>query len=368
MTHNVFDLLCLSSVPRIGPLKLRALIAHFKDPSDVLRASPRELAKVPGIDRKLASAIAHHRTGKAFAREQLQRLNRAGARIVTLWDHEYPDLLRKIYDPPAILYVRGQLDPSDRYAVAVVGTRTPSAYGQRVTQLFCTELIRQGICVVSGLARGIDTIAHGATLKGNGRTIAVIGSGLDIPYPPENRGLLEAVTTHGAVISEFPMGTKPDAPNFPRRNRIISGLALATIVMESAEDGGAMITASTALDQNREVFAVPGSVLEKRSAGPHKLIREGRAMLAGSVEDILGELRVQLKPVLKETRPPEPPLELTLFERRILDALGETPVHIDDISEATGLSTADALVTLLALEFKNLVRQRPGKFFEKAGG
>jgi DNA processing protein len=186
---------------------------------------------------------------------------------------------------------------------------------------------------------------------------------LDVPYPPENRKLLENIAEDGVVVSEFPMGAKPDASNFPKRNRIISGLALGTVVVESAEDGGAMITATTALDQDREVFAVPGNITEKRSAGPNKLIREGRAKLIQGVQDILEELKPGLKHILKKEREPEPAVEISIFERAILDVLGPEPTHIDSIAEQANTGTADALVNLLSLEFKGLVRQLPGKMF-----
>jgi len=362
---NVRDLLRLSSVPRIGPQKIRALVAHFLDPSEVLTASPRELIQVAGIDKKLASAIAHHKEGERFADEQLKRLNRTGGRILTIWEKEYPELLKKIYDPPALLFVLGDLQPADRHAIAVVGTRRPSTYGQQIAETLARDLAHLGLTIVSGLARGVDTIAHQTALKAGGRTLAVIGSGLDVPYPPENKSLLESIAEEGAVISEFPMGAKPDATNFPRRNRIISGLSLGTVVIESAEDGGAMITATTALDQDREVFAIPGNITEKRSEGPNKLIREGRAKLIQKVEDILDELRPELRHILKKEREPEPAVELTLFERRVLDVLSSEPVHIDSIAELAETSTSDALVNLLSLEFKGLVRQMPGKMFVK---
>jgi DNA processing protein len=354
---DVRDLLCLASVPRIGPQKIRALVAHFLDPSEVLQASPRELVRVAGIDKKLASAIAHHKEGERFAEEQLKRLNRAGGRIVTIWDKEYPELLKKIYDPPALLFVLGDVNAADRHAIAIVGTRRPSAYGQLIAESLSRDLAHLGLTIVSGLARGVDTIAHQAALKAGGRTLAVIGSGLDVPYPPENKSLLQSIAEESAVLSEFPMGAKPDATNFPRRNRIISGLSLGTVVVESAEDGGAMITATTALDQD--------NITENRSEGPNKLIREGRAKLVQRVEDILDELRPELRQILKREREPEPVVELTLFERRVLDALSSEPVHIDSIAELADTTTSDALVNLLSLEFKGLVRQMPGKMFVK---
>lgn len=357
------DLLHLVSVPGIGPLKVRALVSHFKDPAEVLKASPRELIRVPGIDRKLATNITHHRDGEAFADEQLRSVERAGARIITYWDKEYPELLKKIYDPPVLLFMRGAFTDADRSAVAVVGTRTPSPYGQLVTEKLSRELSALGITVVSGLARGIDTIAHDTALRHGGRTIAVIGSGIDVPYPSENRKLMERIARDGAVVSEFPMGTKPDAPNFPRRNRIISGLSVATVVVESALDGGAMITASTALDQDREVFAVPGPITEKRSTGPNVLIRDARAKLITSLEDILTELRPQLDLELDEK--PTPSIPLTDVEQKVYSLLSNNPLHVDIITEQSNLSTSDTLVTLLSLEFKGLVRQLPGKFFIK---
>lgn len=358
------DLLRLSTIPRVGHQKIRSLVSHFKTPEAVFAASPIELARIPGIDRTLASTIAHFTGGDDFADDQLRRLNRLGARIVTLWDRDYPDLLRKIYDPPAFLFLLGTLRAEDRHAMAIVGTRLPSAYGEATADKFSRELSKIGVTTISGLARGIDTIVHSVTLRVGGRTIAVIGSGLDIPYPPENRRLMERIGREGAVISEFPMGTTPDSQNFPRRNRIISGLSLGTLVVESAEDGGAMITASTALDQNREVFAVPGMISEKRTVGPHKLIKEGRAKLVQNVDDIVDELR-PLQSLSKRESPALPQPELTLFEQKVYDVLEVQPIHVDAIAEKADMSSSDVLVNLLSLEFKGMVKQLPGKMFVK---
>lgn len=362
---SVRDLLELASVQRIGPQKIRKLVAHFQTPTEVLRASPRDLIRVPGIEKKLASNIVHNKGGGRFADEQLRLVNRIGARIITIWDAEYPELLKKTYDPPAFLFVLGKFNARDKHSLAIVGTRAPSSYGQHVAETLARDFTQLGLTVVSGLARGIDTMAHAATLKAKGRTIAVIGSGLDVPYPPENRNLQELIANQGAVVSEFPMGAKPDATNFPRRNRIISGLSLGTIVVESGEDGGAMITASTALDQNREVFAIPGNITDKRSAGTNTLIREGRAKLVQRVEDILEELGPQLRHLQKKDGAPERTVDLTLFERKVFDKLSSEPIHIDELADLAETSTADALVSLLSLEFKGLVRQLPGKLFLK---
>ncbi len=219
-----------------------------------------------------------------------------------------------------------------------------------------------GLTVVSGLARGIDTAAHTAALKAGGRTLAVIGSGIDVIYPSENKRLAERISHKGAILSEYEMGAKPDAVNFPRRNRIISGLALGTLIVETTETGGAMITASTALDQNREVFAVPGPITENRSRGTNLLIKEGRAKLVEQVDDIVSELQTKLRPRLR-TEEKKIEIPLSLFEKRLFDCLGSGPLHIDAIAAQTGLATSDALVNLLSLEFKGIVKQLPGKMF-----
>ncbi len=359
---DIHSLLRLSSVPRIGPQKIRALVAYFETPENVFKATARELIAVPGIDKKLASNIFYYTGGNKFADDQLNRLNKIGGKIVSIWDKEYPDLLRNIYDPPAFLFVLGKFMELDSRSIALVGTRHPTSYGYFVAENMTRDLAKQSITIVSGLARGVDTIVHLTALKSGTRTIAVIGSGLDVPYPPENKKLLENIAEKGAVVSEFPMGIKPDASNFPRRNRIISGLTLGTVVIESTEDGGALITASTALDQDREVFAVPGNINEKRSAGSNKLIRDGRAKLITCVDDIFAEIRIQLRLSLDEPRH-KPVIELTSPERVIYNLLSSEPIHIDTLAEKADSSTSSVLVTLLSLEFKGMVCQLPGKMF-----
>jgi len=300
--YSVFDLLVLSQVPGIGANRLRGLVSHFGSTSSLMKAGLREIASVEGIGMRLASSVTRFLKGpgieeaKKYADLQLSKLNRVEGRILSFWDSRYPEGLKRIYDPPAIIFMKGEILKSDRIAVAVVGTRSPSRYGAEWAEKFSCELASLGITVVSGLARGIDTIAHKASLKSWGRTIAVIGSGLDVFYPPENRSLCELIRGSGAVISECEMGSKPDATNFPRRNRIISGLSLGTLVVESDLSGGAMITAGTSLDQNREVFALPGSLNSRHSRGCHALIKSGRAKLVETVQDITDELQAQIAP------------------------------------------------------------------------
>jgi len=370
---SVFDLLSLSQVPGIGSNRLRALVSHFGDTTSILNATIHEISSVDGFDKKLSSMIFHFIRGKQFedakrfADRQLSKINKMEVRVITYWDKNYPDLLKKIYDPPTFLFVDGEIKDLDKYSIAIVGTRTPSEYGIMMTEKFSEEFVKLDLTIVSGLARGIDTVAHSTALKCNGRTLAVIGSGLDIIYPPENKSLSRKISSCGAVISEYSMGTKPDAVNFPRRNRIISGMSLGTLIVETDIDGGAMITASTALDQNREVFAIPGNINSKRSRGCNSLIKEGRAKLVETIDDILNELSFKLKPILKATKQSEqkPLPEVTIFEKSILDVLSENPSHIDAITDATKLSTSDVLVNLLSLEFKGLVKQLPGKMFVK---
>lgn len=371
MDFDLRDLLTLTMIPGVGPNRLRALVSHFKDPALVADATTKQLVAVEGIERKTALCIVNYfrDSGPALAKReidtQLSRLNKVDGRVVTFWDAEYPSTLKKIYDPPPFLFVRGHFVDTDADSIAIVGTRNPSPYGTQMAERFSSELAQLGISIISGLARGIDTIAHGCALKAGGRTVAIIGSGIDVIYPPENKPLFEKIINHGCVASEFSMGAKPDAGNFPRRNRIISGMALATLIVETGIDGGAMITATTALDQNREIFAIPSAINDKRRSGTNLLIKESKAILVESVDDILTELGPRLKRVLKDRTQlrKAPPAELTLFERHLYETMGDDPLHIDLLAERAKLSTSDALVQLLSLEFKGLVRQMPGKFF-----
>ncbi|MEK9136859.1 MAG: DNA-processing protein DprA, partial [Bacteroidota bacterium] len=271
------------------------------------------------------------------------------------------------YDPPPFLFARGVFADEDSYSIAIVGTRNPSHYGVQMAEMFSAALSKLGLPIISGLARGIDTVAHSSSLKAGGRTLAVIGSGIDVIYPPENKQLFDRIIENGAVISEFLMGAKPDAGNFPRRNRTISGIALGTLIVETGVEGGAMITASTALDQNRATFAIPSAVTDKRKSGTNLLIKEGKAALTESVEDVIAELKPQLKRVLQlqEAGPKRPALDLSLFEQQLYDVLSDEPLHIDVIAERARLATSDALVHLLSMEFKGAVRQLRGKMFVK---
>lgn len=304
--------------------------------------------------------------------------HRHGVRIVALEDADYPQRLRTIYDPPAVLYVRGSLAPSDEIAVAVVGSRHASIYGLQCAERLAYDLALRGVTVVSGLARGIDAAAHRGALKASparrsstepgraGRTLAVLGNGLSRVYPPEHHALADEVTAHGALISEYPMETAPIPHNFPRRNRIISGLSLGVVIVEAARRSGALITADCALEQGREVFAVPGPITAVSSQGTHHLLKQG-ARLVTSVEDILDELRLVPQPVrasFPDDRGTAPTAALPEAERRVFACVSERdPLDIDVIAGHSGLAVAEVSSLLLQLEVKQLIRQLPGKRF-----
>jgi len=351
-------LVALTLVPGVGPGRIRALLARFGSAQAALHAPIAALVQVPGIGMQTARRIAAFDDWDAVD-AQFERAERVGATLIPAWDERFPPLLRQIYDPPALLWLRGELTPADDNAVAIVGTRRPTDYGLRTARQFAAALAREGVTVVSGLAYGIDAAAHRGALEAGGRTLAVLGSGVDRIYPSRHERLARAIMAQGALLSEFPLGAAPDAPNFPRRNRLISGLARAVLIVEAYETGGALITARLALEQNREVLAIPGALHNPASAGTNRLIRDSLARLVCSPEDVLEALGLGRVSVAPE--PPPPPL--SGLERQLYDALEPEPIHIDVLCERTGLDPSTALVYLLQLEFKGLVRQLAGKQF-----
>ncbi|MBZ0200645.1 MAG: DNA-processing protein DprA [Ignavibacteriaceae bacterium] len=366
--EQLLNLRLLLSVEGIGPGKIRNLLAAFHSVENALAADYKSLITVEGISDILAGRIHRQKKNKqehdSALQHELKVLEKINGKITTVWDDDFPPLLKKIFDPPLMLYYKGNFDEKDNYSLAVVGTRQPSNYGKIQAEKITTELCLQNITIVSGLARGVDSIAHHTSLKNGGRTIAVVGSGLNVIYPAENRRMFDEIAEKGLIISEFPIDTKPDAQNFPKRNRLISGLSLGTIIIETGITGGAMQTAALSLDQNREVFAVPGNLGVPQSEGTNLLIQKGEAKLVRSADDVLIELELKLKPVLGKNIP-KVQLQLTLFEEKILAALENEAVQIDKIASITNLSTADCLVQLLSLEFKGLVKQLPGKMFAR---
>jgi DNA processing protein len=342
-------------VKGIGPAKLEALLAYFGDIGTAWQANEYQLKKI-GLDGRSIQSFLDTRAEIDLDR-QLAQVQSAGVSLLT-WDTpDYPSYLREIPNPPPVLYVQGEILPSDQWAVAVVGTRRLTTYGRQMTQDLVRGLVNNNVTVVSGLARGIDAIAHQTAIEAGGRTIAVLGSGLDCVYPAENRKLIPPLLAgQGAVISEYALGTQPEAKNFPPRNRVISGLSLGVIVVEAGERSGALITADFALEQNREVMAVPGNATSPASRGPNRLIQEG-AKLITCVEDVLEELNLQM--VLEHTAV-QLALPETAEEAALLAELSRQPIHIDALCRATGLPSSLVSSTLTMMELKGMVQQVGG--------
>lgn len=357
-TVDPFYWFALRSVPQVGNLTFRRLLEAFGSPESALRASREELAAVAGIRPAVAAAIKSHDYRPA-AEKELAALRASTARVVTLSDDDYPDLLKEIPDPPPLLYLRGSLPPAGR-AIAVVGSRRASDYGIAITTRLARDLAERGVTVISGLAQGVDAAAHRATLQVAGNTVGVLGCGIDLVYPPENRKLFQQVAEQGAILSEFPFGTPPEATNFPRRNRIISGLAQGVLVVEAAERSGSLITAALALEQGREVFAVPGNITFRASRGTNSLIKQG-AKLVETVDDILGELPPE--PTARLSRHRRQAIDLSPEEERLCACLAEGPLQIDALTHRSGLTAPVVSAMLLRLELQGAVMQLSGKMF-----
>jgi DNA processing protein len=365
---DLLDLIRLTMVSGVGPLTARALMGRFGSAGRVLSASLADLRSVPNVGPKLADKIVRARE-ECDAPSELAMCRRLDVRVIPRDDAGYPAPLSDIPDPPSLLYCKGRLEPRDQLAIAVVGSRHCTPYGARVAERLAAGLARVGITVVSGLARGIDAAAHRGALKAGGRSIAVLANGLASVYPPEHEDLARALVASGGLVSEMPMQQVPLAGLFTQRNRIISGLSLGVVVVEATPRSGSLSTAHHAMEQNREVFAVPGPVDSLSSRGCHRLIRDG-ARLVETIDDILEELG----PLVREVRTAadEPPvrhpaeLALTEPERALLGRLDDTPTGVDDLIACTGLTAAQVMATLSVLEMKRLVRRQPGHRFVRA--
>ncbi|MGE5582313.1 MAG: DNA-processing protein DprA [Bacillota bacterium] len=344
-------------VPGIGPIRFYKLLEVYGSMADAWRAPLRDLKAVVG-EKALAGLIETRKTWDP--EQEFNKVAHLGFRIYCHPDPGYPPILKKIADPPPVLYAWGGFEYGDDIAVAIIGTRNPTPVGAFNARDLAAQLTRQGLTIISGMARGIDSEAHKGAIQASGRTIAVLGCGLDIPYPPENEPLMEQIAGSGVVISEFPLGTKPLAQNFPARNRIISGLSLGVVVVEAAKDSGSLITAGFALEQGREVFAVPGSIGNEGSKGPHKLIRQG-AKLVETYQDILNELSIpQLSDAEIVSSGYTPANEM---EARIITAMNREPLHIDQILRRSGLASAQVNAALVQLELKGAVKRFPGQMY-----
>lgn len=336
----------------IGRVRYLALLGRFGRLADAWVAGAGDL-RAAGLDDRIVRTIVSERP-KIDPNAEMERLQRAGVRALR-WDEEgYPPRLREIDDPPPVLYVRGELRETDEWAISVVGTRRPTPYGRQVAEEMSTQLASNRICVVSGLARGVDAIAHRAALQAGGRTIAVVACGLDIVYPPEHARLALEIVESGALVSDYPLGTQPRGDYFPRRNRILSGMSLGVLVVEGDLKSGALITARFAVEQNREVFAIPGSIFSPQSRGANAIIQRGEAKLVQRVEDILEELNLTMVPQQLEMTELVP---ATDTEAHVLRHIRKEPVHIDELCRQSGLPISTVSSLLAMMELKGLVRQ-----------
>ncbi len=352
----------LNMVLGVGKTLSHQLVKAMGSPKNVFHASPKELMEVERVGDKVARQILDFDLERSVEREY-QMTHRRNVRVLTIEDPQYPFLLKSIYDPPPVIYYKGTFLDERSVPLAVVGTRKASSYGRMVAEKLCAALSEMGVCIISGMARGIDTIAHKSALKLGNPTVAVFGCGLEYTYPPESGSLRRQIEEQGAVISEFPMSTKPDRNNFPARNRVISGLSHGTLVVEAGEKSGALITAQFALEQGWEVFAVPGNIYSSESRGTHALIKMG-AKLTDSPEAMVEELSDSVLELLKERKNRVlESIELNSKEEHLMSLMSVQEQHIDRVIENSYLSPAEVSATLVTLELKGVIRQTDGKMF-----
>jgi len=354
--------LALQMIPGLGNIVFKNLLNSFGSPEQVFKATLTELLCVEGLRKEVAKNIVKKRyEGDPSA--ELKKADDCGSRVITYSDQEYPRSLREIHDPPMLLYIKGRRIPPNQTFIAMVGSRSATHYGLKAAEKIGQGLARRGLGVVSGMARGIDSASHWGCMGGRGFTIAVLGTGIDIIYPAPNRKLFEQITQTGAVISEFPLGTSPNPGNFPMRNRIISGLCKGVVVVEATKNSGSLITASLALDQGREVFAVPGSINSFKSTGCHFLIKQGARLVENS-DDVLEELGLNFPFATKTDRFRDEPVSPTdESEKIIYDTLGDYPMHIDQIARHCNMEPKNVSSTLMRMELRGMIKQLSGKMF-----
>ena len=359
-------LVALNMIDHVGPVRVRQLVEHFGEAAAILRASRQQLCAVRGIGEETADAIAAWEKSVDLAAE-LKRVQDFGCCIITQLDEEYPASLREIYDPPIVLYVKGSLTDGDKNSVALVGSRQTTHYGIEVARKLGYQLAYMGVTVVSGGARGIDSAGHQGALSAKGRTIAVLGTAINIVFPPENAELFERIAANGALITQFPFNRNGDKQTFAIRNRIVAGMTLGTVVVEAGLSSGALITSNFATDYGRQVFAVPGRIDSPRSKGCHELIKKGAKLCEGA-EDILSEFEYLFPASNRLPSPNEtgvlPAMALSENEQKVFDTLKkDDEISIDEVIRHSGLPTSAVSVALLSLEMKRLVKQLPGKMF-----
>jgi len=351
-------------VPGIGARRFKYLLELYGSPSNLWHVSDKEIISgTAKLGKNIAQNIIQYRQEK-YLRKAAKVLELPGVRVVTLMDDEYPWMLKQIYDPPALLYCKGKYMDFSKPAIAIIGSRNPTSYGRQMAQKLAFQLASAGVIIISGLARGIDTMAHLGALEAKGTTIGVIGSGIDVVYPPENKKVFTRMELEGTIISEYPPGTKPLSGNFPARNRIISGLSHGVLVVEAGSKSGALITVDFALEQGREVYAIPGNINRPQSAGTNDILKQG-AKLVTCAEDILEDLDIQIQQSKKENERSINPVQLDIFETQVYNALGEGEKHLAELANDTKMDMAKLNAVLTMLEIKGVIRQLPGKIFVK---
>ncbi|HTL54273.1 MAG TPA: DNA-processing protein DprA [Candidatus Limnocylindrales bacterium] len=358
-------LVALNLIEHVGPVRVRQLLEYFGEAPAILAASRQQLLQVRNIGEDVAAAILSWEK-TIDLKAELKRVEEFGCRIVTQADEEYPELLRQIYDPPVVLYVKGDLRAKDKNSVALVGSRLTTHYGIEMARKLAYQLAYLGVTVVSGGARGIDSAAHQGALSGKGRTIAVLGTGINLVWPAENKELFERIAANGALVTQFPFNRPGDKQSFPIRNRIVAGMTLGTVVVEANLTSGALITANFATDYGRQVFAIPGRIDSPRSKGCHDLIKKGAKLCEGA-EDILSEFEYLFPASNKSTTGAAgvslPAIELSANEQKVYDTLDDQELGIDEVIRKSAMPSSAVSVALLSLEMKRLVRQLPGKVF-----
>jgi DNA processing protein len=362
MDDRTLEWVRISLIDSIGENRLRKLIVCLKDPFLIYE---KDIADLVALLPQYEDIFRRIRNSRIDNKEYNKKLRDYGIDVLTILDQEYPHVLRAINNPPPLLYIKGTLKREDELAIAIVGSRASTYYGKRQAEKFSRNLVKRGFTIVSGMARGIDTVAHDAAIQEGGRTIAFLGSGINVVYPKENRQLMQRIIENGAVLTEFPLDTEPIAVNFPQRNRLISGMSLGIVVIEATLRSGTFITVKWALDQGKEVFALPGDTVRKTSMGTNKLIQQG-AKLIVDVDDIMEEF-----PFLKRREPLSPPVtepfHLSENEQKIFESIDKAPLLVDDLIESIELPSSKVLSTLLSLEMKGLIEQLPGQRYIKRG-
>ena len=362
--HELYYWIALRLICGVGNVNYKNLITCFGSPDKIFGACSNELEKVEGLSTKTCKAILNFKENSKIENE-IKLITSKQISIVTLNSPDYPASLKNIYDPPPFLYIKGQIKKADNMAIAVVGSRISSEYGRQIAEEISRKLASRGITIISGLARGIDSCAHHGALSGGGRTIAVLGSGIDVIYPRENKSLFSSIASKGAVVSEYPMGTEPNSYNFPARNRIISGLSAGVLVVEASPKSGSLITARLALEQGRDVFAIPGNVYSFKSRGTNNLLKNG-AQLVESADEIIEQMQFKVNAYKQTDEEENNKIKCTGPDAQTVYALlQKEPAHIDEIIIKSGLSSSQISSALLELEINSLINQLPGKRFAR---